>query len=54
MMDKLQEFKYFSKKTLLNRSHIHLMMTSVVIMAGGEGTRIRPLTFSRPKPWFPS
>lgn len=28
-------------------------MTKVVIMAGGEGTRLRPLTINRPKPMVP-
>jgi len=31
----------------------HLVMMKVCIMCGGEGTRLRPLTFERPKPCIP-
>ncbi len=39
--------------TVVNRSPKEISPMKAVVMAGGEGTRLRPLTSSRPKPLVP-
>ncbi len=41
-----------SLNTIKRHEHLHVSM-KVCIMCGGEGTRLRPLTFERPKPCIP-
>ncbi len=53
LKNKLRPVKLFDRKLYLGCIRDLIDMIKTVLMAGGKGSRIRPLTLSRPKPMIP-